>query len=745
MTATHDVLNAAQRHAVEVAGGPLLILAGPGSGKTRVIAHRIAHLVEERAVPPWRILAVTFTNKAAREMRERVEVLLGPLAADLWMGTFHSVCARILRSDGQQIGLPSDFAIYDRDDQLALVRRIERELHVDPKQFAPGALLSAISTAKNQRLDAAAYQGSVGSYFEEIVGRVFAQYQQALERSSAVDFDDLLGHVLRLFQREPAVRDRYAERSLHLLIDEFQDTNLVQYLLAREFASRHGNITAVGDPDQSIYSWRAADIRNLANFERDFPGTEVVLLEQNYRSTGHILRAADAVIRGAEGRQEKALWTDNPDGEPVSEQESRSGEEEAMFIAAEVRQLSRDGGRQLDDFAVMYRTNAQSRALEEALLYLAIPYRLVGGTRFYDRREVRDLLAYLRLARNEADSVAFQRIVNVPARGIGARTLERVVASARELGVSAVAVAAMAGRNNNDNDAALPALRADIRGALASFAELMERLRAQSQQLTVAELLEEVLRSTGYREHLQRSDDAHAEVRWENVQELIEVARQYEDLEGGASLASFLEEVALVADVDDPSADAPEAVTLTTLHAAKGLEFPVVFMAGMEEGLLPHVRSLDDPAQLEEERRLAYVGMTRARERLYLLHAMSRFHQGSLRRGRRSRFLDDVPEADLVRPAAATTPALSPRERRAALAVRQPESVPHADEPQQPVYDAGDRVLHAQFGRGVVVSCELVPGDQQVTVAFEAQGVKKLLLSFAPLAADEGQSPEAEG
>ena len=745
MTATHDVLNAAQRHAVEVAGGPLLILAGPGSGKTRVIAHRIAHLVEERAVPPWRILAVTFTNKAARELRERVEILLGPLAADLWMGTFHGVCARILRSDGQQIGLPSDFAIYDRDDQLALMRRIEGELHLDPKQFAPRALLSAISTAKNQRLDAAAYQGSVGSYFEEIVGRVFEQYQQALARNAAVDFDDLLGHVLQLFQREPAVRDRYAERSLHLLIDEFQDTNVVQYLLAREFASRHGSITAVGDADQSIYSWRAADIRNLANFQRDFPGTEVVLLEQNYRSTGHILRAADAVIRGAEGRPEKALWTENPDGEPVSEQEASSGEEEAMIIATEVRQSSRDGGRQLDDFAVMYRTNAQSRALEEAFLYLSIPYRLVGGTRFYDRREVRDLLAYLRLARNEADGVAFQRVVNVPARGIGARTLERVAAAARDLGVSEVAVAAMAGRN--EKEAALPELRADIRGALASFSELMDSLREQSRQLTVAELLEEVLRSTGYREHLQRSDDTHAEVRWENVQELIEVARQYQDLEGGASLASFLEEVALVADVDDPSSGAPEAVTLTTLHAAKGLEFPVVFMAGMEEGLLPHVRSLDDPAQLEEERRLAYVGMTRARERLYLLHAVSRFHQGSLRRSRRSRFLDDVPDVDLARPAAAATGAhaLSPRERRGALATRQAESAPQADDPQQPVYAAGDRVLHAQFGRGVVVSCELVPGDQQLTVAFDGQGVKKLLLSFAPLAADEGQPPEAEG
>ena len=744
MTAAHDALNPAQRHAVQVPGGPLLILAGPGSGKTRVIAHRIAYLVEDRAVPPWRVLAVTFTNKAAREMRERVEGLLGAAAGELSMGTFHGVCARILRRDGQEIGLPSDFTIYDRDDQTALVRRIEKELHVDPRRFAPGAVLSAISAAKNQRLDAAGYQGRVGSYFEEIVGRVFEPYQQALERSAAVDFDDLLGDVLRLFERAPAVRDHYAERYLYLLIDEFQDTNLVQYLLARELASRHGNITAVGDPDQSIYSWRAADIRNLTNFQRDFPGGEVVLLEQNYRSTGHILRAADAVIRAADGRPQKTLWTENPDGGPVTEQEMRSGEEEAMFIGAEVERLSRGGGRNPGDFAVMYRTNAQSRALEEAFLYLAIPYRVVGGTRFYDRREVRDLLAYLRLIHNAADGVAFQRVVNVPARGIGARTLERITSAAGELGLSPLAVASRVARD--DDEPALPQVRGDVRGALGSFVDLMDRLATLAARLTVAELLEEVLRSTGYREHLQRSDEAHAEGRRENVEELIEVARQYQDLEGGASLASFLEDVALVADVDDHAAEAPDAVTLTTLHAAKGLEFPVVFLAGMEEGLLPHVRSLDDPAQLEEERRLAYVGMTRARELLYLLHAMSRFHQGSLRRSTRSRFLDDIPEAELARPAAATAaaPALSARERRAALAARQPDTDPSAGEPQQPAYAAGDRVVHAQFGRGVVVSCELVPGDQQVTVAFEGQGVKKLMLSFAPLTAVEGTAPSED-
>ena len=740
-TAAHDMLNETQRHAVEVPGGALLILAGPGSGKTRVIAHRIAHLVQERAVPPWRILAVTFTNKAARELRERVEALLGDAAADLSLGTFHGICARILRRDGQAIGVPADFAIYDGNDQVALVRRLEQELHIDPKRFAPRAVLSAISSAKNERLDAAGYRERVGSYFEEIVSRVFDQYQPALERSAAVDFDDLLGLVLRLFERVPEVRDHYAERYLHVLIDEFQDTNLVQYRLAREFAAGHGNITVVGDPDQSIYSWRAADIRNLTYFERDFRGAEVVRLEQNYRSTARILRAAHAVIRRAEGRPEKALWTENPDGEAVVEHEARSAEDEAMFVGTEVQRLMRSEDRPPADFAVMYRTNAQSRALEEAFLYLAIPYRVVGGTRFYDRREVRDLLAYLRLVHNEADAVAFQRAVSVPPRGIGARTLDGILAASTATAISPLAIAAKMARG--DDDPSLPAARAGILRALGSFVELIDGLAEAKELLPVAALLEQILGLSGYRQHLQQSDEAHAEVRWENVEELVAVARQYEDMEPSASLASFLEEVALVADVDDPSADLPNTVTLTTLHGAKGLEFPVVFMAGMEEGMLPHIRSLDDPEQMQEERRLCYVGMTRAQERLYLVHAVSRFHNGTLRRATPSRFLGDVPDGDLSRPAAAREAGLTARERRAALAARQAEDEPQDDQPQEPVYRPGDRVAHAQFGRGVVVSCALVPGDQQVTVAFEERGVKKLMLSFAPLTRAEAET-EAE-
>jgi DNA helicase-2/ATP-dependent DNA helicase PcrA len=729
MTTTHDVLNEAQRRAVELPGGPLMILAGPGSGKTRVIAHRIAFLVEQLDVAPWRILAVTFTNKAAKEMRERVEGLLGEAALDLSMGTFHSICARILRRDGPEIGLPSDFAIYDTDDQMAVVRAIESELSIDPKRFPPRQLLSAISSAKNERRDYDQYQREVGSYFEEIVSRVYQRYQQALTRSGAVDFDDLLGHTLMLFEQRDAVRERYANRYLHTLVDEFQDTNLVQYALARQLASVHGNITIVGDPDQSIYSWRAADVRNLQHFERDFPGAEVVLLEQNYRSTGHILSAAHAVIDRAEGRPEKHLWTTNPDGERVVEYEAPYGEEEGQFIASEVRRLMRMEDYPHSAFAVMYRTNAQSRAVEEAFIQQGVRYRIVGGTRFYDRREVRDLIAYLRLVHNEYDQVAFDRIVNVPARGIGAKSVGELLRAATDHGLSPIAAAVRA----SAGDPSLPQLRADIRGALARFVQLIDALAGDRDRLTVAELLDRVLADVDYRAYLEKSDRDHAEVRWENVQELRSVAAQYEEVEADASLATFLEEVALVSDIDDPTADQPDAVTLITLHAAKGLEFPVVFMPGMEEGLLPHIRALDEPGQLQEERRVCYVGMTRARERLYLTRARRRFTFGNIRANPPSRFLGDLPEDDVQVPQGAPSRGATVGQRglRAAAAARQAEVA----EATSPSFAPGDRVTHTAFGNGVVIACELVPGDQQVTVAFEGKGVKKLMLSFAPLRA----------
>ena len=737
-TDTVNELNDAQRRAVEVESGPLMILAGPGSGKTRVITQRIAHLVLERGVPPRRILAVTFTNKAAREMRDRVEVLLGERASSLTMGTFHAICARLLRREGEAIGLSRDFVIYDTDDQLSLVRTIETELDIDQKRFTPRAVLSAISSAKNERRNAASFQRSADNYFEEIVWRIFERYEAALRRSGAVDFDDLLGRTLELFEAHPDIQERYAERYLHTLVDEFQDTNLVQYRLARALSSVHRNLTVVGDPDQSIYSWRAADIRNLLDFERDFTGATVVLLEQNYRSTGHILSVAHAVIARAEGRPEKSLWTANPDGERVVEYEATYGEEEALFIAGEIQRLLRGDRYRTSDIAVMYRTNAQSRAIEEAFIAQGVRYRIVGGTRFYDRREVRDLIAYLRLVHNEYDTVAFDRIVNVPARGVGPKTVSGLIAASAELGISVLAVAARAARG--DGDTAIPALIPRARAAVQGFLDIIDSLNAQRDQLSVASLLDRLLEQFDYRAHLQKTDHEHADVRWENVQELRSVAAQYEEAEEDSSLAAFLEEVALVSDVDDPDADQPDAVTLITLHAAKGLEYAVVFVAGMEEGLLPHVRALDDPAQMEEERRLCYVGITRARERLYLTRARRRFMFGQARANPPSRFLRDLPDADVIAPVGATSrrdtdidgggagAGLGGRGLRAAAAARRDE-----DQTEVRAFAPGERVRHSTFGVGTVVVCQPVPGDLQVTVAFPGQGVKRLLQSFARL------------
>jgi len=729
-TSIHDVLNEAQRRAVETPGGPLMILAGPGSGKTRVIAHRIAYLVRDQHIHPWRILAVTFTNKAAREMRERVEGLLGPEANDLTMGTFHSICARILRRDGEAIGLPRDFAIYDTDDQASLIRSIEAELSIDQKRFQPRAVLSAISSAKNERKDAAAFHKQADNYFEEVVGRIFERYEEALRRSGAVDFDDLLGRTLELFEGHPAVQQRYADRYLHVLIDEFQDTNLVQFELSRQLSNIHRNLTVVGDPDQSIYSWRAADIRNLLDFERTFPDAQTVLLEQNYRSTGHILKSAHSVIAKAEGRPEKSLWTQNDDGEQVIEYEADYGEEEGNFISSEIRRLMRQHEYQPADFAVMYRTNAQSRAVEEAFISSGVRYRIVGGTRFYDRREIRDLVAYLRLVHNEYDTVAFERIVNVPTRGIGAKTVGELLGAAVELGISPIAMAHRAA--SGDPSEGVPQLASRARGALIAFIQMYDRLAAERETTSIASLLDRVLGETDYRQHLRKSEgEEQADVRWENVQELRSVAAEYAEVEREGSLASFLEEIALVSDIDDPSADTPDAVTLITLHAAKGLEFPVVFMPGMEEGLLPHLRALDDPAQMEEERRVCYVGMTRAKERLYLTRARRRFMYGNIRANPSSRFLRDLPDDSVTTPLGSSGrrgDSLTASGLRAAADVRR-EQV----DDKEPMFSPGDRVRHNTFGIGVVIACAIVPGDQQVTVAFPDKGVKKLMQSFAHL------------
>jgi DNA helicase-2/ATP-dependent DNA helicase PcrA len=660
-------LNPRQREAVTAVEGPLLILAGPGSGKTRVITHRIAYLIAECGIRPWRILAVTFTNKAAREMRERVEALLGDATRDITLGTFHAICARILRVDGAAIGLDRGFTIYDDGDQLNLIKRVCAAINVDQKRSNPRAVLSAISKAKNDLLGPEEYQRGVSDYFQEIVARVYRRYQEQLEIEHAVDFDDLLLRTIDLFETSPAVLEKYQQRYLHVLVDEFQDTNVAQYILARQIGRGHGNICVVGDPDQSIYSWRSADVRNLLNFERDFPATKVVLLEQNYRSTQTILDAAQAVIAAAEARREKGLWTENERGLPVTVYEAADDEDEAAYVVREITAGLRAREHRPGDYAVMYRTNAQSRAVEEALVRAGIRYRLVGGTRFYERREVKDALAYLRLINNPRDSMSLARAINTPSRGIGAGSLAELSAWAQQLGVPQYAALQLLLDIDEHGEAAAapkPPFSSRTARALVRFVRLIDEFIDLSRHEPVGALLREVLERIDYRQYLLDSSDNSEQgiERWQNVEELCNLAAQYDEAAGQiererdpdderpddtvarSALAAFLEDVALVSDVDELD-QRQDAVTLITLHAAKGLEFPVVFIVGMEEGILPHSRSFDDPASMEEERRLCYVGITRARERLHLSHAMRRLTWGSSQFNPVSRYIKDSPKS----------------------------------------------------------------------------------------------------
>jgi DNA helicase-2/ATP-dependent DNA helicase PcrA len=736
-------LNQPQRQAVETVEGPLLILAGPGSGKTRVIAHRIAYLIEHEGIAPWRIVAVTFTNKAAKEMRSRVEAHLGDIAREVSLGTFHSICARILRIEAGRAGIDRAFNIYDDADQIALIKRIAEELNVPTRKIHERAILSAIGHAKSELISPEDYATKTRDYFTEVVARSYERYQHLLAEQNAMDFDDLIMRMVELLRDDEETREKYQERYKHVLVDEFQDTNIAQYRLARLLAGKHRNICCVGDPDQSIYSWRSADIRNIMNFERDFPDAKIVLLEQNYRSTQNILDAAHAVIAGSKERKKKSLWTDRGSGEPIVVYEAYDEEDEAAFVAAEIAQLGSEGSSHaLRDFAVMYRTNAQSRALEEALIRAGIPYQLIGATRFYERREVKDVLAYLRLAHNPFDLVSFLRVVNVPSRGIGARTIEQFEKWAARIGVphyTALQVLARQEARDLTGDTATferHPLAARQAGALVGFLELLDEIIEVATKNSVAVLIDGILERTQYGRYLRDAHDddpQEAEERWANVQELRNVASEFDGLAEESALQAFLENVALVSDQDElkDEADSGGAVTLITLHSAKGLEFPVVFMIAMEEGVLPHVRSFDDPAQMEEERRLCYVGMTRAKERLYLLRAFKRFGGGSSGHNPPSRFLRDLP-AELfiakspVSTIAAATPIRYRGPQRAAAAAE--------DVPQEAAFSGGERVRHPRFGEGIVVGCVVKGDDQELTVAFKGEtGIKKLMLSFAPL------------
>jgi DNA helicase-2/ATP-dependent DNA helicase PcrA len=806
-------LNPEQARAVTTTEGPLLILAGAGSGKTRVLAHRIAYLVGVKGVPPWRILAVTFTNKAASELRDRIISLVGEGGREVQAGTFHALCARVLRQDGTAIGVDRRFVIYDTDDQQALMKQILREQDLPlTGEFRPSAVLGAISRAKNEMLDPTFLSENAANHRERTIARLATRYQERLKTARALDFDDLLLEAVRLFDEAPEVLAKYQERWRYLHVDEYQDTNRAQYLWVKALATKYGNLAVVGDDDQSIYSWRGADLRNILDFERDWPNTAVVKLERNYRSTQLILDAAHAVVSRNTARKDKKLWTENAGGLKIQRFEAYNEEEEAEWIARQVEGLmggrgtaltrradedDRDTKFRARDVAVMYRMNAQSRAIEESFLRYNIRYQLIGGTRFYARREVKDALAYLRILRSDTDSVSFERIINVPARAIGDKTVEALRAAAAAIDPETGEPSTTWSAIERGARGELP-LAPRTRTALAEFAALVRKLRSRVAVLPLPELLDEVLEASGYRAMLADGSE-EGEERWANLLELRSVTTRYDDLDPEDALDRLLEETALVADQDSYEGDA-DAVTLITLHAAKGLEFPVVFIAGLEEGLFPHSRALEDERQLEEERRLAYVGITRAKRRLYLSHAWRRATWGMGQAAVPSRFLLEIPaelmigprlggldeperdlDLDLVfgqrRTSRFNTPVRGPgpayrqasgrpgappagerfhptrdlAARRDAYADGAPSGTlgtgdsaapaPTAVRPPRPIipgerqFRDGDRVRHGRWGDGIVVTSKLTRSDEEITVAFKdpAIGRKTMLASLANL------------
>ena len=703
-------LNPAQKAAVESIDGPQLVVAGPGSGKTRVITHRIAYLIRVVGISPYRILAVTFTNKAAREMKERVQNMLGQGSDGLALGTFHSICARILRQEADHINVNSRFIIYDESDQVNLITRVMKELDLDPKQYPPRSIKSVISAAKAQLI--APQEFTSGNYFEEVAKRVYERYQRELGESNALDFDDLLMQTVVLFREHKDILEKYQSRYVHVMIDEFQDTNLAQYKLVRQLADKYRNICVVGDPDQSIYSWRFADLRHILDFKDDYPDAKVTLLEQNYRSTQTILKAASHLISPNEQRTEKELWTENEDGVPISILETFNEQEEAQLVVSEIERLIMEQGYSNGDCAVMYRTNAQSRALEEAFVRYGFPYKLVGATRFYERREIKDVVSYIRLIANPHDSISLARIINVPPRGIGQRTMAELSAWAGNKGISLYSALALIAEGEETP------LSSRSTQVLIKFNTMLNDLISESTQTDLAGLFDLILERIGYKNFIL--DGTESEDRWTNVLELRGMASEHDDLESEDALTSLLERISLVSSVDN-LAEQVTGVTLITLHQAKGLEFPVVFMVGMEEGILPHLRSFADPQQMEEERRLCYVGVTRAKERLYLIHAFRRSLHGGSRPNPPSRFLQDIPPT-LVAP--------SPNKQRVSSPIE--NTAPYLF----PIIDlkTGDSVIHTKFGEGVVTECFATKDDHEVTVSFRGGiGIKKLLLSLARL------------
>lgn len=730
MNPIFDTLNDRQCEAVKHTEGPLLITAGAGSGKTKVLTCRIAHLLE-LGVAPYRILAITFTNKAAKEMKERVTNLVGAQADSIWLSTFHSFCAKMLRFEVDGFhGYTRNFTIYDSSDQLVLVKDCLKKLNLDDKQFTPRSVLGTISSAKNVLMDAKAFAAKASDFYEQKVADVYAMYQEKLRENNAVDFDDLLFLAVRLLQENEEVREKYQSRFQYILVDEYQDTNHAQYALTKILAARWRNICVVGDADQSIYAWRGADIRNIIDFTRDYPDAASIKLEQNYRSTKTILHAANAVIDNNESRPKKTLWTENPTGNKIIHYQAQTEHDEADYIAGVIYNRHEISHEPYGDMAILFRTNAQSRVLEEKLMRYAIPYTMVGGTKFYDRKEIKDVLAYLRLLYNPEDSLSLTRIINVPKRNIGATTMEHVAAYAEAQGISLFEALS--------STEEIPVTKR-AKASLENFAAMIFDLLNDIEGKDVLSLIETVIKQTGYGDMLDKEaeHDPQGESRKENVGEFLSVAKDYMDSNPEGNLQDFLENVALVSDVDDfESSDSK--VTLMTLHAAKGLEFPVVFLTGLDEGLFPHSRTLMDPAQVEEERRLAYVGITRAERQLYVTNAVTRTMYGRISAYMPSRFLAEIPPQfmeDYHRKSAmpqSRTTAVPGKQRVSILTKPVASSLPkkHA---VTDTFAKGDKVRHKIWGIGTVLDVIGEGPNMQMKIQFPTKGVRQVVVKYAPL------------
>ena len=712
-------LNKQQQEAVKTTEGPVLIMAGAGSGKTRVLTHRIAYLLAEKGVHPRNILAITFTNKAAREMKERVAAILGGAAEEMWISTFHSMCVRILRREIDQIGINRNFTILDTTDQLSVIKGILKDLNIDSKRFDPRGILHTISSAKNELQDAAQFAKEASTYYEQIVAQVYEEYEKRLLKNHSLDFDDLIMKTVHLFRRIPEVLYYYQNKFQYIHVDEYQDTNRAQYVLVNMLASRFKNLCVVGDSDQSIYAWRGADITNILSFEQDYPDAKVIMLEQNYRSTKTILKAANEVIANNVNRKPKNLWTENDEGKKIGYYRADSEQSEAMFVAGKIMELVEKENRKYGDIAILYRTNAQSRVMEEVLIKSNIPYTIVGGIKFYERKEIKDLLAYLRLIVNPNDDISLERVINVPKRGIGATSLEKITQFAVENGISLYDAL---------DQVELIGLSGRATKAAREFHEMIENFAKMQEYLSLTELTEQVIEKTGYKQMLQVENTLEAQSRLENLEEFLSVTQHFENTSEDQSLVAFLTDLALIADIDnlDEEEEDRDRVILMTLHSAKGLEFPVVFIIGMEEGIFPHSRSLTEPEEMEEERRLAYVGITRAEEELYLTNARMRTLYGRMNVNSPSRFIDEIPEDVLDY--------LHEPEHRSRVRTNRRGPVVRPQVNQESSWRPGDKANHKKWGVGTVVSVRGEGDDIELDIAFpQPVGIKRLLAKFAPI------------